>query len=163
MAINQRGAFTLRAGPEEIENRIGRAINTAHRAQVLARQSLITRAIATLDSALALDSSHITNEHLNTICWFGSLRDYAARVISYCERAVRLDPADTGVRDSRGVARALTGNVAGAIDDFTAYSGDATKDNTSRNQRRAWVAALQAGTPPAQVFSETVRAELLRQ
>jgi hypothetical protein len=162
MAINQRGSFTLRAGPEEIETRIGRAINTAHRAQLLARQSLITRAIATIDSALALDSSHVTSEHLNTICWFGSLRNYAAHVISYCERAVRLDPTDTGVRDSRGVARALTGNVAGAIEDFTAYSGDSTKDNTSRNQRRAWVAALQAGTQPAQVFSDAVRETLLR-
>jgi hypothetical protein len=124
---------------------------------------MIAQAIATLDSALALDSSHVSSEELNTVCWFGSLRNYASRVLSYCERAVRIDPSDNGIRDSRGVARALTGNVAGAIEDFTAFSGDATKDNVSRNQRRGWVAALQAGTPPAQVFTESVLADLLRQ
>jgi hypothetical protein len=84
-------------------------------------------------------------------------------VLPFCERAVQLDPNNTGIRDSRGVARALTGNVAGAIEDFRAYSGDASNNGASRDQRRGWADALQAGTPPEQVLSESVRAELLRQ
>lgn len=163
MAINQHGAYTLRAGPPETEDQIARAINIAIRAQSLARRSLLARAIATMDSALAMDSSHVTNDQLNTVCWFGSLQNFASRVLSYCERAVRLDPTDNSIRDSRGVARALAGNVAGAIDDFRAFSGDASKDAAARNQRRGWLDALQRGTAPQEVFSAVVRAELLKQ
>lgn len=163
MAMNQRGAYTLRAGPPETEDRIARAINIAIRAQSFARRALLAQAIATMDSALAIDSSHVTNDQLNTVCWFGSLQNFASRVVSYCERAVRLDPTDNSIRDSRGVARALTGNVAGAIEDFRAFSGDASKDTASRNQRRAWADALQRGTAAPEVFSAAVRAELLKQ
>jgi regulator of sirC expression with transglutaminase-like and TPR domain len=38
-----------------------------------------------------------------------------------CEQAVTLAPEDSDIRDSRGLARVLTGNVDGAIADFQAY------------------------------------------
>ncbi|HVD60578.1 MAG TPA: tetratricopeptide repeat protein [Gemmatimonadaceae bacterium] len=163
MAINQTGAYTLRAGPPEAENRIAYAMQTAVRAQSFARRAMIAEAIAAIDSALLYDSTHVTNDQLNTICWFGSLQNQASRVISYCDRAVRLDPAQTGIRDSRGVARALMGNVSGAIEDFRAYAEDQSKDTASRSQRLSWLTALQHGRPPQEVFSEEVRTALARQ
>jgi hypothetical protein len=163
MAINQRGEYTLRAGSPDAEEPIARAINAANRARMLARDGKIVEAISALDSAITMSSAHVTSTHLNTVCWFGSLRNFAQRVLSFCERAVQLDPGNNNIRDSRGVARALTGNVVGAIEDFRAYSGDASNSAASRNQRRGWADALQAGTPPEQVLSESVRAELLRQ
>jgi regulator of sirC expression with transglutaminase-like and TPR domain len=36
-----------------------------------------------------------------------------------CERAVALAPDDGQIRDSRGLARAMTGNIEGAIEDFS--------------------------------------------
>ena len=79
------------------------------------------------------------------------------------ERAVRLDTSRTSIMDSRGVARALSGNVAGAIQDFQAYAADTQNDAATRTRRRAWVVSLQGGTPPDQIFTEAVRAELLKQ
>jgi hypothetical protein len=163
MGINQRGDYTLRAGSPETEEAIARAINTANRARMLARDGKIAEAISALDSAIEIGSAHVTSTHLNSVCWFGSLRSFAQRVLSFCDRAVQLEPGNTGIRDSRGVARALTGNVTGAIEDFRAYSADASNSAASRNQRRGWADALQSGTSPAQVLSETVRADLLRQ
>jgi hypothetical protein len=135
----------------------------AARADSLARQSHIADAITMMDSALVVDSATVTSSQLNSVCWFGTLRSFAPRVLRYCERAVRLDPTATGIMDSRGVARALAGDVPGAIQDFRAYIGDLANSAESRNQRRAWMGALQAGTSPQQVFSEALRTELLKQ
>jgi hypothetical protein len=163
MAMNQTGNYTLRAGPPEAENRIAYAIQTANRAQSFARRAMIAEAIAAIDSALMYDSAHVTNEHLNTVCWFGALQNQASRVISYCDRAVRLDPNNTGIRDSRGVARALTGNTSGAIEDFSAYGADTSNDAGARRQRLSWATALREGKPAQEVFSEDVRTALARQ
>jgi Flp pilus assembly protein TadD len=38
--------------------------------------------------------------------------------MSACEKAVALAPKNGEFRDSRGIARALTGNKQGAIEDF---------------------------------------------
>lgn len=162
-AAYETGAYTLRAALAEVEERGLKATFMALRADTLARQGRVAEAIAKMDSALAVDSTRVTNFNLNTVCWFGALRSFATQVLRYCERAVRLDPSRTSIADSRGVARALSGNVPGAVQDFRAYTADTGNDAASRTQRRAWAEALQAGTPPAQVFSEAVRAELLKQ
>ena len=167
MVTDQLGAYTLRAGAADVEERIAKNATAATRlaaaADTLARQQRIPEAIAKIDSALALDSSLVTNFNLNSVCWFGTLRGLAARVLRYCERAVGLDPSRTGIMDSRGVARALSGNVSGAIEDFRAYAADSRNDAAPRDQRRAWAEALRSGSPPTQVFSEAVRTELLKQ
>jgi len=61
------------------------------------------------------------------LCWFGSLWGYAAEVLYACDLAVAKAPEVADFRDSRGVARALTGNRDGAIADFQEYV-NATKD-----------------------------------
>ena len=72
---------------------------------------------------------------------------HAAEVMAACEQAVALAPDHGDIRDSRGLARALTGDVAGAIDDFEAYVAW-TGNDRSRAQRQDWIDALRAGQNP---------------
>ena len=68
-----------------------------------------------------------------------------------CERAVALAPDDGGIRDSRGVARALTGDYPGAINDFQRYLEWGLQNDTSEErirQRQDWIRMLQANQNP---------------
>ncbi len=94
---------------------------------------------------------------LNTICWYGNLQGYATQVMNACEMAVKREPNHGGVRDSRGVARVLTGNYAGAISDFEAYI-NWSDNEVEKNQRQGWVDALRQGKNP---LTEDVIKELL--
>ena len=85
---------------------------------------------------------------LNTICWEGSLNGYALDAIEYCERAVSLEPDNADIRDSRGLARAITGDYAGAIEDFQFFLDHAEYDETFTPQRQQWVEELQAHRNP---------------
>ncbi len=83
----------------------------------------------------------------NQMCWFGSLLGHAAEVMAACEQAVALVPDNGSARNSRGLARALTGDVAGAIDDFEAYVVW-TGNDRNRAQGQGWIGALRAGQNP---------------
>jgi hypothetical protein len=49
----------------------------------------------------------------DSICWDGSLDQFAKEVLPACERAVTLGPDNGWYHDSRGVAQALTGDRPG--------------------------------------------------
>jgi WD40 repeat protein/energy-coupling factor transporter ATP-binding protein EcfA2 len=132
----------------------------AARADSMARQFRLDVAIATMDSALTFDSTAVDANQLNSLCWFGSLRRMAARVLPYCNRAVRLSPGSTNIKDSRGLARALNGQVAGAIKDFSLFVDDENNAENLRNKRREWMVALRAGTAPATIFTDAVLRQL---
>jgi hypothetical protein len=90
----------------------------------------------------------------NNLCWGGSLDGFAAQVMPACEQAVALASSPdvvAGDRDSRGLARALTGNSSGAIEDFQAFV-DWSKQNgqydTLGKEREGWIAALKRGKNP---------------
>ncbi|MBN4005199.1 hypothetical protein [Nostoc sp. LPT] len=83
----------------------------------------------------------------NSLCWDGSLGGYAAEVMDTCEKAVALSPSDRNIQDSRGLARALTGDFKGAIEDFEAYIAQAD-DKESKAQRQRWMKELRAGKNP---------------
>ncbi len=108
------------------------------------------RAMAAYSSAEAFDST-LTVGHgpWNALCWTGSRTEHAAEVLPACERAVVL--ADgmwiRWARDSRGLARALTGDLPGAIEDFEAYVA-ATSNDERRSQRQGWIDALRRGENP---------------
>jgi hypothetical protein len=88
---------------------------------------------------------------LMDICWDGTLEGYAARVLAYCERAVDLAPDDPDVHEYRGLARALTGDLAGAVEDFQFYIDfyvDEGGDESLIQERQKWIADLKAGTNP---------------
>ena len=68
-----------------------------------------------------------------------------------CDRAVQLSGQSGWFRDSRGLARALSGDVAGAIDDFQAFvtwCHDNMIDDAQCAQREGVVAALEQGQNP---------------
>ena len=68
-----------------------------------------------------------------------------------CERAVALEPDDGHIRDSRGLARALTGDYPGAIEDFQQYLEWGPKTGASEEQirqRQDWIRMLQAKQNP---------------
>lgn len=68
-----------------------------------------------------------------------------------CERAVARSQEDGYIHDSRGLARALTDDIAGAIADFEFYIQwkTALDEHPERvAQRQEWIAALKAGQNP---------------
>ena len=87
----------------------------------------------------------------NAVCWLGSVHGYAAVVMPACERAVELGPGDGVYRDSRGLARALTGDPRGALEDFRAFvewSRTTAALEEFRPKRERFIAELEAGRNP---------------
>jgi outer membrane protein assembly factor BamB len=139
-----------------------------HQSETLARNGNIDAAMAhfaevrmlLLDPDLEIEPQARAQE-LTALCWWGSLSGYAdeAEVQDVCEQAVGLAPDHGAMRDSRGVHRALTGDVDGAIADFTAFVAWARENNVREAEaiiarREAWIAAREAGEHP---FTEETR------
>ncbi len=85
------------------------------------------------------------------LCWYGSLAGHAAEILDACEKGVQLDPNNGGIRDSRGLARALTGDYRGAIEDFKAYvtwSKQNGKYEQRGYKREIWIRELEVGRNP---------------
>ncbi len=107
-------------------------------------------AMAAYSSAEAFDSTlTIGNGFWNALCWTGSRTGHAAEVLPACERAVALtdDEWNYWARDSRGLAKALTGDLPGAIEDFEAFVAGTSYDE-ARAQRQGWIEALRRGENP---------------
>jgi tetratricopeptide (TPR) repeat protein len=132
------------------------AIPSTTEVQKLAAPALVTqgeklvkdgkakKALAAYTDAQKFDPNlKISADSWNALCWDGSLRGYAANVIFACDQAVTLEPENTEIRQSRGVARALTRNTQGAIEDFEVF----LKSNDNE-QVKGWVNDLRAGTNP---------------
>jgi tetratricopeptide (TPR) repeat protein len=114
----------------------------------LVRQSKVKEAIAAYAGAERLDPTlKIPAKSWNTLCWFGSLWRHAGEVMFACERAMQLEPERWEIQDSRGVARAMTGDIDGAIEDFQEYIKN-THNTVNKSQRQRWVDALRAGQDP---------------
>ncbi|MCB8920137.1 MAG: WD40 repeat domain-containing protein [Ardenticatenaceae bacterium] len=126
-----------------------------------AQEGDIETAVAKFAAAQAQDpGAMISDWDWNALCWFGSLWGYAADVLDSCEQAIALSPNNGDFYDSRGVARALTGDYDGAIADFQffiTYLQDLDVYEEGGEGREAWIEALQAGENP---FTEEVLAEL---
>jgi tetratricopeptide (TPR) repeat protein len=118
----------------------------------LAKQGAIREAMAAFEAAQASDSNlEIDGDAWNALCWFGSLEGFATDVMAACERAVALEPDHGNIRDSRGVARALTGDYPGAINDFQRYLEWSPENGQSEEhirQRQDWIRMLQANQNP---------------
>jgi WD40 repeat protein len=87
----------------------------------------------------------------NAVCWYGSLSGFGPEVITACEKAVELEEGNGGYQDSRGVARALTGDVEGAIEDFKFYvqwAPGAGRPQSWIDQRVSWIQELEQGRIP---------------
>jgi tetratricopeptide (TPR) repeat protein len=118
----------------------------------LAKQGAVREAIAAFAAVQVTDPNlEIAASSWNTLCWRGSLGGFATDVMAACERAVALEPDHGSIRDSRGVARALTGDYPGAINDFQQYLEWGPKNGASEEhirQRQDWLRMLQANQNP---------------
>ena len=95
----------------------------------------------------------------NNTCWWGSLAGLAEVVLPACERAVELAAKDEVgfYQDTRGLARALTGDHSGALQDFEAFMQWSRENpgpliNKQKVERQRWINVLKEGRNP---FDET--------
>jgi WD40 repeat protein/tetratricopeptide (TPR) repeat protein/archaellum biogenesis ATPase FlaH len=113
----------------------------------LAKDGKVKEAIAAYTKAQELDSKvEINADSWALLCIYGSLRKQASDVMFTCEKAVALADSQE-IRFIRGLARALTGNYQGAIEDFEAYIAS-SKDQESKTRMQGWVKSLRAGKNP---------------
>jgi hypothetical protein len=97
--------------------------------------------------AIETDEAELNNH----ICWVGSIDGFAEIVLPVCEHAVELAPGHGMIRDSRGLARALTKDYLGAIEDFkffVEWSKEIGAYEEYGTKREAWIAELEAGRNP---------------
>ncbi|HEY9623701.1 MAG TPA: tetratricopeptide repeat protein, partial [Crinalium sp.] len=126
----------------------GQAEQLVVKAKQLARQGEIKDAIASFIQAQQLDPDlQIPFNAWDTLCWHGSLREFAKDVAFACDRAVNLIPNDWSPLESRGVNRVRRGDFKGAIADFKAAIAVAP-DDESKTRWQTWIADLQAGKNP---------------
>ncbi len=115
------------------------------------REGKIKEAQEAFKQAQIFDRSFINSaESLNSICWVSCLHGYAKNFLFICEKAVTLDPDKKIYQDSRGLARVLTGDLAGALEDFQAAvdSGALNYSNDVKQRRLRWIEALKSGNNP---------------
>ena len=104
-------------------------------------------------AAMSFASTSPDHRLANAICWSGTLNGFAKLVMPTCDRAVAIAPRiEVGLSyDSRGVARAVTGDLAGSIADFEKFiewTGNRTYFEADGQQRREWIEALRTHKVP---------------
>lgn len=101
-----------------------------------------------------------------TLCRYGALHGAARQVSAICEKLLEgVETSDVYTlawyHDARGLGRALSGKVAGAVEDFEFYASvDAMPYS---NQRSVWAERLRAGEPVNAVFDAATLQDLLVQ
>jgi WD40 repeat protein len=127
--------------------------------EILARSDQLPKAIQAFRRAQEIKPRDtIGAEAWNALARHGATRGHAPEVLFAAEEAVRLEPNDPNYRDTRGLARALTGDVNGALEDFAEFARRATAAPPQLVQRRKrWIEDLTAGKNP---FTEQVLARL---
>ncbi len=108
----------------------------------LAIKGEIEVAIAKYQEAQQMDSNlRIYAGDWNNLCWYGSVYGQATKVMVACEKAVALNPEDGNIRGSRALARALNGNIQGAIEDFQ-FAIENYDDDGWKQKMQGWLDAL---------------------
>lgn len=147
-----RPASEDQASPRPLELRVDELMRQV-------RSGDVVQAMKTLREIDSSAPHTLTALHLNNFCWFATLRGHATMALPICERAVAAAPTDVNIIDSRGLARALTGDVIGAIADFERYTSS-NEDARLRGQRRDWVNSLRRGSSP---FTQQLLNQLLQE
>ncbi|WP_254568137.1 caspase family protein [Oscillatoria sp. HE19RPO] len=105
-------------------------------------------AVEAYTTAQNIDATvEISAQTWNNLCWYGSLGGEAGAVMPACEQAVTLEPEDAVHRGNRGIAKALTGDKEGAIQDFQAFI-ELNENEATDEQAQGYINALRAGENP---------------
>ncbi len=109
------------------------------------------QSIADLQTVLAIDPND--RAALNNLCWNMSLMGRSAEALTYCDRAVGIDPDYHLAYDSRGLAHALEGQYDEAVADFTKFMKWVTTQPAETYDeygasRESWIAVLTNGENP---------------
>ncbi|MBD2412624.1 hypothetical protein FACHB389_11225 [Nostoc calcicola FACHB-389] len=137
--------------PELVDNQAFAAALSLSQGISWVREGKIKEAQEAFKQAQILDPSlRNSAEFWNSICWVGCLHGHAKKVLSICEKAVTSDPDNKYYQDSRGLARVLTGDLVGALEDFHAAvdSGSLDYSDYVKRQRLRWIEALKSGNNP---------------
>jgi WD40 repeat protein len=92
-------------------------------------------------------TSEISVEVWNRIAWLGTVWGNTPDFLYSSDQAVAAAPSMPELRDTRGVARALSGNIAGAIEDFEVFV-NSDKAGELRSRRVRWIQTLRNGENP---------------
>jgi hypothetical protein len=113
----------------------------------LAAQGRIPEAIAAYERALELDPTLSPSAAAwSTLCWSGAIGGRPAAVLEACDRGLDVAPGDPALRNARSLARALTGDLAGARADLQAGLDDPWR--ADRDTREGWIEVLGRGLNP---------------
>ncbi len=127
----------------------------------LAQQGQIDEALAAYTQAQLLEPEvSISEESWYALCWYGGLWGSALEVIAACDLAVDLGPENGRFREGRGLVRALTEDLTGAIDDlefFVAWAKIEEWPEEYISQREMWITELIEGNIP---FNESLLEQL---
>ena len=141
----------------------------------LMKDEKASEALAKYQEAQKLDPEleQVSPWDLNELCWHGTLRDSAAKVMTACEIAVERDPNSKYYRDRLGFVKAMTGSYSEAISYLEANIKELdqeiknTKDKALKKhlqrkkaQRQRLVNAMKKGENP---LTEEVLQELLQE
>jgi len=147
------------------------------RGHALAKEGKIDEAIAAYREAQTINPQlEISSWFWTRLCWYGCFNDRAADVLFAGEKAVEFDKPERKnffkgfedcelpeemkahlmkqqsyngyYRDTRGLARALTGDIAGAIADFQAALDTGLFKNREKELRQLFLKGLRAGENP---------------
>jgi hypothetical protein len=87
-----------------------------------ARRGKIEAAVSAFAHAHELDRSlRIDAQDWDELCRLGSIWGRPKDTMFACDNALASDPENGSFHDSRGIARALTGDRRGAIEDLKAF------------------------------------------
>ena len=112
-------------------------------------EAIIKEAIAAYNQAQTLDPQiEISARFLHLLCRKGSLYNHAVEVLYAGEKAVELEPIYTNYLDTRGLARALTGDFTGAVSDFQKFLDSPYLTESQKQKRQRWLEVLRAGKNP---------------
>ena len=114
----------------------------------LAEEGNVNGAIRAYQQAEARGlEGYVTAQDWNKICRVGSTFAQAEQAMIACQKVVALAPEDGSMIDSRGLARAMSGDLTGAIVDFRSFI-QLTSDADAIAQRQAWIATLERRENP---------------
>ncbi len=124
----------------------------------LARQGNITETVRLYDQAQTISPGlQLTASDWDVLCWFGNLWAYPDVARPACDKAIELDPERGYHYESRSIARILSGDYQGAIEDMEVYidwldqmiTGYWDEEAIEEQERyQGWIDQLQLGQNP---------------